>query len=204
MKKQFVGVVALLAGMVVAACILAGKAFASFLDYLAPRSFEQMRSMGQILFMAENTVPVSLTGAVLSISATLPDTYDAAGYASTDIVWSPIGEVENFGNHGGTKTITEFTPVDTGIVTKIAGSKNYGTMTLMMASIPTDAGQVILDSAFESNNHYSGKLAYPSGRIHYLDVLVAKNENQDGAANDVQKLAVDLALCRKPIKVAAA
>ncbi|MES2787671.1 MAG: phage tail tube protein [Pseudomonadota bacterium] len=153
--------------------------------------------------MAENTVPVSLTGATLAISATLPTTYDAAGYGATAMVYTLIGEVENYGNHGGTKTITEFTPVSTGIVTKIAGSKNYGTMTLMMASIPSDAGQVLLDAAFESTAHYSVKMTYPSGRIHYMDVLVAKNENQDGAANDTQKLAVDFALCKKPIKVAA-
>jgi len=153
--------------------------------------------------MAENTVPVSLTGATLAISASLPTTYDAAGYGATAMVYTLIGEVENYGNHGGSKTITEFTPVSTGIVTKIAGSKNYGTMTMMMASIPSDAGQVLLDTAFESTAHYSVKMTYPSGRIHYMDVLVAKNENQDGAANDVQKLAVDFALCKKPIKVAA-
>lgn len=153
--------------------------------------------------MAENTVPVSLTGATLAISATLPATYDAAGYGATAMVYTLIGEVENYGNHGGSKTITEFTPVSTGIVTKIAGSKNYGTMTMMMASIPADAGQILLDTAFESTAHYSVKMTYPSGRIHYMDVLVAKNENQDGAANDVQKLAVDFALCKKPVKVAA-
>lgn len=153
--------------------------------------------------MAENTVPVTLTGATLSLSATLPETYDAAGYASTDIVWTAISEIENFGNHGGTKTITEFTDVETGTVTKSAGSKNYGAQSLMLAHIPSDAGQAMIDTAFESTARYSAKLTYPSGRIHYYEVLVSKNENQDGAANDTQKLAVDLALCRKPIKVAA-
>lgn len=180
------------------------NAVESIKDYVAPRLLGYMHRTGMVLFMAENTVPVSLSGATLSISATLPDTYDAAGYASTDIVYTLIGEIENYGNHGGTATITEFTPVDTAIVAKIKGSKNYGTMSLMMAHIPTDAGQVILEAAFESTAHYSVKLTYPSGRIHYMDVLVAKNENQDGAVNDVQKYAVDLALCRKPIKVAAA
>lgn len=154
--------------------------------------------------MAENTSAVTLSGATLSISATLPETYDAAGYASTDIVWTLIGEIEDFGNHGGTANITEFTPVATAVVNKLKGAKNYGTKTLTMAHIPTDAGQVILEAAFESNNHYSVKETYPSGRVHYLDVLVAKNENQDGTVDSVQKYAVDLAICRKPVKVAAA
>ncbi len=153
--------------------------------------------------MAENTVPVSLTGATLAISATIPTTYDEAGYASTDIVWTAIGQIENFGNHGGSKTITEFTDVEQGVVTKVAGSKNYGNMSLMMANIPTDSGQALLDAAFESTAHYSVKMTYPSGRIHYMDALIAKNENQDGAANDIQKVAVDLAISRRPVKVAA-
>ena len=157
------------------------------------------------------TAPVnveSLTGAVLSISATLPATYDQAGYESTDIVWTAVGEIENFGNHGGTKTITEFTPISTGVVAKIGGSKNYGTMSMMLGNLAGDAGQALLRTAFEANNtHYSVKIVYDDGtattdETHYLDVLVGKIENQDGAANDVRKLAVDLAICRKPIVVA--
>jgi hypothetical protein len=31
----------------------------------------------------------SLEGAIISISATRPDTFDAAGYQSTDLVWTP-------------------------------------------------------------------------------------------------------------------
>lgn len=166
--------------------------------------FNYMHRTGLLLCMAENTVPVTLSGATLSISAELPATYDAAGYADTGIDWTLIGNIENFGNHGGTATITEFTAVGDAIVQKMKGSKNYGTMTLSMAHIPTDVGQVICEAAFESNNHYSAKMTYPSGRIHYLDVLVAKNENQDGAVNDTQKYAVDFAICRKPVKVAAA
>lgn len=171
--------------------------------YLAPRVFNYAQKTGLIVCMAENTVPVTVTGATLAISATLPATYDQAGYESTDMVYTTIGEIENFGNHGGTKQIVEFTPADTGVVAKMAGSKNYGTMSLTMAHIPTDAGQAILEAAFESTNHYSAKMTYPSGRVHYMDVLVGKNENQDGDANAVQKTAVDLALARKPVKVAA-
>jgi hypothetical protein len=151
--------------------------------------------------MVARTVVEALAGATIAISATLPETYDAAGYSSTDIVYTPIGEPENFGNHGGNATITEFTPVDTAVVAKVKGAKNYGTMSMMFGHKPGDAGQAILAAAFESNNHYSVKVAYPDGEVHYLDVLVAKHENQDGEVNDVQRLGVDFAICRKPIVV---
>lgn len=154
--------------------------------------------------MTAPTTVQSMSGATLAISAGLPATYDPAGYAATTITYTLIGEIENFGTHGVAATITEFTPVDTAVVTKVKGSKNYGTKSLTLGSVPSDAGQVILDAAAESNNHYSGKLTYPSGAIHYMDVLIAKADYVDGAVNDIQKRTVDLAICRKPVIVAAA
>lgn len=153
--------------------------------------------------MTQRTVINSAAGAVLSISASLPATYDAAGYGATTITWTVVGEVENLGNHGGTKVITEFTPIASATVAKVGGSKNYGTMSLMLGYIPGDAGQIILETAFEATNtRYSVKVVYPDTSIHYLDVLVSKKENQDGAVTDVLRLAVDLAICRKPVIVA--
>jgi hypothetical protein len=151
----------------------------------------------------------SLAGALIALSATRPETFDAVGYQSTDLLFTEIGEVENFGNHGLTATITEFTAVGDAIVQKIKGSKNYGTMSMMAGYVPGNAGQVLLEAAAESTNRYSCKITYPLGdgevtpEIHYLDVLVAKKENQDGSVNDVRKLAVDLAICKKPVVVAA-
>lgn len=153
--------------------------------------------------MPARTVVGTISGAVLSLSASLPATYDAAGYGATTVVFTAIGEVENFGNHGVTATITEFTPIATAVVTKVKGSKNYGTMALTLGSIPANAGQVLIAAAAESTARYSAKLTYPDGEIHYLDVLVAKAEYQDGAVNDVMKRSVDLAICRAPVVVAA-
>lgn len=154
--------------------------------------------------MTARSVVEALAGATIAISATLPDTYDQAGYESTDIVWTAIGEVENYGNHGVTATVITFTPVDTSVVAKVKGSKDYGNMTLMIGDKPSDQGQALLAAASESNNHYSVKITYQDGVVHYLDVLVSKWEKQDGAVNDVEKRACDFAICRKPVEVAAA
>ena len=153
--------------------------------------------------MAVRTVVETISGAKLSISADIPPTYDAAGYASTDVIFTDVGEVETYGNHGVTAAITEFTPVDTAVVAKVKGSKNYGTMALTIGSVPGDAGQAILKTASESNAHYSAKITYPDGEVHYLDLLVSKFEYQDGTVNNVQKIGVDLALCRAPVIVPA-
>lgn len=149
------------------------------------------------------TVVESLLGATIAISATLPDTYDAAGYQSTDLVFTAIGEVETLGAHGVTSAVTEFTPIDTGVVAKVKGSKNYGNMSMSLGDLPGDAGQVLLKAASESRNHYSFKVTYPDGAVHYIDALVSKFEVQDGSVNDVRKVACELAVCKQPVEVAA-
>lgn len=156
--------------------------------------------------MAERTVVQTMSGAVMSISATLPATYDAAGYAA--LTYTAVGEIENFGEHGVTVNVSTFTPVATATTTKLKGAKNYGTMSLVLGYLPSDAGQDIIEAAAESTNRYSAKIAYPAGQgettgeIHYLDVLVTKRSYQDGSVDDVRKLAVDMEVCRKPVVVA--
>lgn len=151
----------------------------------------------------------SQSGATLAISANRPVTFDAIGYADTDLTWSTVGEVEDFGNHGMQAQIIEFTAVADAIVQKLKGSKNYGTMQLMIGNVPGNVGQTLIATASESQNRYSARITYPLGdgevtaEVHYLDVLVASREFQDGAVNSVRKLAVALAICKKPIEVAA-
>jgi hypothetical protein len=158
--------------------------------------------------MAERITLQTMSGAVLSISASLPATYDAAGYGATGVAFTAVGQIENFGDHGVTANVAKFTPVATAVTTKLKGAKDYGTMNLVLGSLPSDAGQDLIDLAVESNNRYSVKIAYPvgqgesTGEIHYLDVLVTKRVYQDGAVDDIRKLAVDFEVCRAPVIVA--
>lgn len=152
--------------------------------------------------MVQRTVIESLSGAVIGISAQLPATYDAAGYDISSMVFTTVGEAENYGNHGVTATVTEFTPIETAVVAKVKGSKNYGTMALSIGNIPGNAGQALLKAASESTAHYSVEIRYPDTSVHYLDVLVSKFEFVDGAVNDVRKINVDLAICRAPVIIA--
>ncbi|MBS0424612.1 MAG: hypothetical protein JSR71_09375 [Proteobacteria bacterium] len=153
--------------------------------------------------MAARTSVTSISGATLAITATLPATYDAAGYGATTIIWTAIGKIDNIGNHGVKANVATHTPIDTAVITKIKGSKDYGSMQMSMGSVPTDAGQILLNTASESNNHYSAKLTYPDGEIHYLDVLVSSFEYKDGSVNDISGLQVNLEVCKKPVVVAA-
>jgi hypothetical protein len=159
--------------------------------------------------MAEGTILHTLQGATLAISATLPATYDAAGYGASGTTYTTIGQVETYGNHGASANVSTFTAVADGVVQKFKGSTNYGTMNVMLGYLPSDSGQDLIETAVASKNRYSVKISYPTrtgestGEIHYLDVLVTKREWQDGSVDDVRKLAVDFEICRAPVIVAA-
>lgn len=158
--------------------------------------------------MSERTTVQTMSGAVLSISATLPATYDAAGYGATAVSYTTLGQIEDHGNHGVTANVTTFTAVADSVVQKLKGAKDYGTKSLIVGYVPSDAGQDLVETAVESTDHYSVKVQYPAGQgettgeVHYLDVLVTKREFQDGSVDNVRKLAIDFAICRKPVIVA--
>jgi hypothetical protein len=152
--------------------------------------------------MAERTVIESMAGAVLSITATLPATYDSAGYEASVMNFTTVGEVETFGSYGVTANVAEFTPIDTSIITKVKGSKNYGNMDITMACLPSNTGQDLIEAASESKNRYSLKIVFPDTSIHYMDILVSKFEWVGGSANDVRKVNASFAICRKPVQVA--
>lgn len=159
--------------------------------------------------MAERSVLQSLSGATLAISATLPATYDAAGYGATSVSYTAIGSVESFGNYGVRASQSTFTAIADAVLQKFKGTKDYGNANFVLGYMPSDAGQDIVETAVESQNRYSVKITYPLGagestnEIHYLDVLVMAREFQNGATDAVRKLSLDLAVCRKPVIVAA-
>ena len=159
--------------------------------------------------MSERSTLQTQSGATLAISASLPATYDAAGYGATAMSYTTAGQVENFGNYGVRANVSTFTAIADAVVQKFKGSKNYGNATFTLGYLPSDAGQDIIETAVESQNRYSVKITYPLGagestnEIHYLDVLVTAREFQGGTADEVRKLSVDFAICRKPVIVAA-
>lgn len=159
--------------------------------------------------MAEGTVLQTMSGATLAMTATLPATYDATGYQATGTTYTTIGQVEDFGSHGGQKNVSTFTAVADSVVQKFPGAINYGSMNVTLGQVSSDTGQDLIDTAFGSRNRYSLKVSYPvrtgesTGEIHYLDVLVTKREWMDGAVDNVRRLSVTFEVCRAPVVVAA-
>ncbi|MRV72571.1 hypothetical protein GJ700_12720 [Duganella sp. FT92W] len=152
--------------------------------------------------MAAHTASASFTDAIYAISASLPATYDAAGYGATAMTYTTIGSVESFMAYGSKRNINKFSPIK-GAVEKTKGAPDYGDGDLVVADIPADAGQIILAAAELSPNHYSMKITYSDGEVHYLDVIVAGWQMSSGKEGDTMKRTANLGICKKPVIVAA-
>ncbi|MFA5900351.1 MAG: hypothetical protein WC829_14710 [Hyphomicrobium sp.] len=153
--------------------------------------------------MTAHTSVASITDTTYAISAGLPATYDAAGYGATTITYTTIGKVSQFTPYGSKRPVNKFQPI-AGAVEKTKGSPDYGDGDMQMGDIPADGGQVILKAAEASANHYSMKVTYSDGEVHYLDVIVASWELSGGKEGDPLIRTATLGICKAPVIVAAA
>ena len=152
--------------------------------------------------MAAHSGAASFTDTTYAISASLPATYDSSGYGATTITYTEIGKVESFPEIGSTREIQKFTPIK-GAVEYSKGTAEYGSGDMVMADVPADAGQVILKAADASANHYSMKITYPDGEIHYLDVIISSWKLSGGKSGEFLKRTAMVNVCRAPVVIAA-
>lgn len=94
------------------------------------------------------TLAQTVAGAVLSVSSSLPATYNAAGFGA--LSYSPVAEVTDIGTFGKDFTLVTHNPIGDRKTFKFRGSYNNGTLDLKLAKITvlnTDAGQAALTTA---------------------------------------------------------
>lgn len=174
---------------------------AAVADSMDRLTFGYMARFG-LLLQTAHTAAASFTGTTYAISATLPATYDAAGYGATTITYTTIGKVDAFPEIGAERTLNEFMPIS-GDVEYAPGAVKYGQGPMTMADVPADAGQVILKAASTSSAHYSMKITYADGEVHYLDVMVAGWKLAQQGEGQFMKRTAQIGVCRAPVIVAA-
>lgn len=133
-------------------------------------------------------------GTVISISAELPATYDAAGYGDTGIDWAAIGEVTDGGTHGRKYAEVTHKPIGSRGTQKFKGSFDEGTKTIQMGLDSDDAGQIIAKAAAVSDNTYSFKVVYPSGDKDYFAARVMSFEKQTSNVDSIVSATMQLSL----------
>lgn len=150
--------------------------------------------------MAEDTITAA--GTELAISAGVPVTLDAAGYAA--LSYTPIGEVTDAGEgYDREYNPVEYSPLATRRVQVRKGSYSSGTASIVMARSPSDAGQTLLKTASKSDDQYSFRLTYQDGSIDYFRALVMGAPKQIGTIDNIVMISTDLTLQSDVVEVAA-
>lgn len=146
------------------------------------------------------TAALSNLGTTISISATLPATYNQAGYEA--VSYTPIGEVTDIGELGPTADPITHQPIDSGTKFKFKGGYDYGNLALKMAKAVADSGQVILTAASASRNDYTFKIETPDLRDYYFTAKVMDLKTTIGAINQLVGLTANVAITNPIIETA--
>lgn len=142
--------------------------------------------------MAATTSVGTVAGTIISVSAVLPATNNIAGY--TALTFTPIGNIEDGGEHGREYAEVTFNPIDTRGTQKYKGSFNEGSKTLSIGYNSDDAGMIILKTALTSDNDYSFKVAYPNGDIDFFRAKVMTLTKATGSVDSIFMASVTLAI----------
>lgn len=152
--------------------------------------------------MAAHTAVESYTDTTYSICATLPTTYDAAGYGSTSLTYTLIGGVIKFPGLGEERSVTPQKFIS-GAAEYLKGGPEYGSGDMVCKDVPANAGQVICKAACTSPNHYTIKAVYPDTETKYFDVIISSWKESEAAEGQPVLRTAKISCCRDPVVVAA-
>jgi len=137
------------------------------------------------------SLAVTSAGTRLYVSASLPATYNSAGFGA--LSWTEVGEITDFGEWGKEYSVVNHNPVGTRQTIKRKGSYNNGALTLSMARATTDAGQTILIAASDSDNSYSFKVAFQGGATgQFFTGVVPKYTTNVGSVDSIFSASVSV------------
>ena len=124
---------------------------------------------------------LSSAGTTLSACASLPATYDAAGYNA--LAWTQVTKVSDIPEFGPSTSVNTFNPIDDRVTQKSTGSIDYGSLAIGFAHIVGDAGQGILSTALGNNTGISFKVTRPDGAKDYFTGVVSSFTRNHSGVN---------------------
>jgi hypothetical protein len=123
----------------------------------------------------------TLVDSVIAISAGLPATDDAAGYAA--LTFSPIGQVTNWTPGGRLYTMTQSNTLNKRGTDFYKATYNNGTDSITTNRDDDDAGHVIAIAAEASDAQFSFSVTYQDSTIDYFQAKAASFITGAGDAN---------------------
>lgn len=142
---------------------------------------------------------MTTAGSQFKISASLPATYDAAGYNA--LTYTLVGEVTDMGEVGREYNIVNHNPISNRKTQKIKGSYNPGDITLQYGRDYTDAGQTLLAAAAASDNAYSVQITLQNGKKLYFTALMTSFKTNMGGVDQITGGTANLTLQTDVVEV---
>ena len=127
---------------------------------------------------------MTTAGTTLGISAGVPATFDAAGFAA--LTFTNIGEITEIGGDiGRVYNVVNHNPIASRATVKMKGSYQSGSLQLTLAIDADDAGQTLAQAALNSDAKYSFKLTLQDGTIKYFQGIVTSFPINPGGVDTV-------------------
>ncbi|OFV47359.1 hypothetical protein [Oligella sp. HMSC09E12] len=136
---------------------------------------------------------IKSTGTCLSVSASLPATYDAAGFGA--LTFTQVGELESVDGLEITRNTGSFTNLCSGNTSMIKGARAGITVSVVCALDENDAGQqLMIASEAEDNDNYAFCVTLSNGSKDYFVGTVVKVGKTFGGDTDPVKAPYDIAV----------
>lgn len=132
----------------------------------------------------------SSAGTCLSVSATLPTTYDAAGFGA--LTMTTVGEIESVGEMVTRRNSGEFSNLCTGNTSVIKGNRQAMTISVVCALDEDDAGQVLMIASEASHDNYAFCVKESNGVKNFFIGTVMTIGKQFGGDTDAVKAPYDI------------
>lgn len=146
--------------------------------------------------------PQTYAGASLSVSAAMPATYDATGFAA--LTYTDVGNVESLSTLGRVFTDVSYNTLQQRGTVHLKGTFDYEQTETVIIINEDDAGQILLRDAEKLDLQYSFKITFNDGSIKYFASLVWSYAEQGGDGNTIRKANVALSIDEKGLVEVAA
>lgn len=120
--------------------------------------------------MPAATNVITAAGAQLAVSATLPAAHTIDGF--TALSWTDVAEVVDLGEAGKTFNIVEHSPLGEREIYRLKGSFTQGDRAFSLGRDISDAGQLLLQDANDSDDAYAFRITLQNGDLLYFTALV--------------------------------
>jgi len=139
----------------------------------------------------------TLVETTISVSASLPATFDDTGYAA--LTFSAIGEVTDWTPGGQVYNVVTSNPIAQRSTDKYKGTFNNGADSITVNRDDDDAGQVIIQAALTSDADQSFEVTYQDGTIDYFTGKVVSFDTVAGGADSIVQKTISLERTRSTV-----